>query len=100
MDLFAGAGGATQGLVDAGFNVDAAVENDADAAASYRENHRGSRRPIRRAIVPAGTLLLDCRSVALEMGLVSCQLLGRDCKESDNILRFLGCELGLTEFVR
>lgn len=41
VDLFAGAGGASQGLVDAGFTVVAAIENDANAAASYRQNHPG-----------------------------------------------------------
>lgn len=39
LDLFAGAGGATQGLADAGFNVLGAVENDEAAAKSYRLNH-------------------------------------------------------------
>jgi DNA (cytosine-5)-methyltransferase 1 len=39
IDLFAGAGGATQGLTDAGFHVVAAIENDASAIASYRANH-------------------------------------------------------------
>lgn len=39
IDLFAGAGGATQGLRDAGFEVLGAVEFDASAAKSYRLNH-------------------------------------------------------------
>lgn len=39
VDLFAGAGGATQGLRNAGFTVLGAVENDQSAAASYALNH-------------------------------------------------------------
>lgn len=42
IDLFAGAGGATQGLRDAGFDVIGAVENDADAAETWRLNHPGT----------------------------------------------------------
>jgi DNA (cytosine-5)-methyltransferase 1 len=39
VDLFSGAGGTTQGLREAGYEVLAAVENDAAAAKSYATNH-------------------------------------------------------------
>ncbi|MEE9965099.1 MAG: DNA cytosine methyltransferase [Propionicimonas sp.] len=42
VDLFSGAGGATQGLIDAGFDVVGAVEFDATAAATYRLNHKST----------------------------------------------------------
>jgi DNA (cytosine-5)-methyltransferase 1 len=56
VDLFAGAGGTTQGLKDAGYRVLAAIENDRDAAASYVANHPEARlyeRDIRRVQAPA-----------------------------------------------
>ena len=39
VDLFAGAGGATLGLIDAGLTVLAAIESDPVAAKSYAANH-------------------------------------------------------------
>lgn len=55
VDLFAGAGGATQGLRNAGYDVVAAVEFDPDAAATWRANH------------PGIMLEADVRSVSAQM---------------------------------
>jgi DNA (cytosine-5)-methyltransferase 1 len=39
VDLFAGAGGTTQGLREAGFDVIGAIENDPSACSTFRANH-------------------------------------------------------------
>ncbi|MBI3599344.1 MAG: DNA cytosine methyltransferase, partial [Nitrospinae bacterium] len=39
IDLFCGAGGLSEGLQMAGFSVAAAVENDKNAASTYKKNH-------------------------------------------------------------
>lgn len=39
IDLFCGAGGTSQGLVQAGFNIIGAIDNNRPAIETYRENH-------------------------------------------------------------
>jgi len=41
-DLFAGAGGSTQGLIQGGYRVLSAVEYDSACAKTYRKNHKGT----------------------------------------------------------
>lgn len=43
LDLFSGCGGLSLGLRRAGFDVLAAIDNDALAVSTYRKNHRGTR---------------------------------------------------------
>lgn len=62
IDLFAGAGGATKGLFDAGFDVIGAVEFDPMAAQSYRLNHPTTRlweKDIRRVSAAEVRRVLD-----------------------------------------
>jgi DNA (cytosine-5)-methyltransferase 1 len=42
VDLFCGAGGLSQGLAEAGFEILAAADHDPDACATYRLNHPGT----------------------------------------------------------
>ena len=63
MDLFAGAGGSTQGLVDAGFRVLAAIEQDEDAADSLSVNHPDVH------VLPKDIGEVSPRSLRLKLGL-------------------------------
>lgn len=71
IDLFAGAGGASRGLRDAGFRVLAAVENDPEAAETYRRNHRRVRLYAQdvRTVEPED-LLSACQLVSGELDLL------------------------------
>ena len=56
VDLFAGAGGTTQGLVQAGYAIVGAIENNPAAARTYRTNHPEAwldERDVRRIQAPA-----------------------------------------------
>ena len=95
LDLFAGAGGATQGLKDAGYRVLAAVEKCADAVRTFSANHpevRVLERDIRR--VDPGTLRKSLKLPVGDLDLITacppCQsfsTLGRmDAADSRNDL--------------
>jgi DNA (cytosine-5)-methyltransferase 1 len=76
VDLFAGAGGTTQGLKDAGFAVLAAIENDDDAVATYRANHSEVTvydRDIRRVRAPALAHRLGGKRIGLLTACPPCQ---------------------------
>ena len=65
LDLFAGAGGTTQGLLDAGFRVLAAVEQEEDAATTFSKNHPGT-------VVLAEDIVDICpKSLRMDLGLES-----------------------------
>lgn len=69
VDLFAGAGGATEGLRQAGFEVLGAVESDESAVASYVLNHPGVR--VWRADIRKVTAKSVLRELELQLGQLS-----------------------------
>lgn len=76
VDLFAGAGGTTEGLKNAGFTILAAIENDPDAVATYRVNHSEVEvldRDIRRVQAPALARRLRHERVGLLTACPPCQ---------------------------
>src|SRR6266436_1677847 len=79
IDLFAGCGGLTSGLTAAGFSVLAAIEKDADAAASYRANHPGVKlyecdiRDVSPRRLLRDTTLVGGKSIDLIAGCPPCQ---------------------------
>jgi DNA (cytosine-5)-methyltransferase 1 len=76
VDLFAGAGGTTQGLKNAGFRVLAAIENDADACETYRANHGEVvllDRDIQRVQAPALARRLHGQRIGLLTACPPCQ---------------------------
>ena len=76
IDLFAGCGGLSKGLQQAGFDVRAAVEIDAAAAKSYRKNHPQTNlieRDICQVSADELKKLCGCKPIALLAGCAPCQ---------------------------
>ena len=77
VDLFAGAGGLTRGLRDAGFSVVAAVEIEPNAAKTYRWNNRQTRlieKDIRDpSVLPEIKKALRGKHLSLLAGCAPCQ---------------------------
>lgn len=76
IDLFAGCGGLSQGLVKAGFDVRGAVELDTTAAKSYRRNHPKTNlieRDICKVTAQELRELSGGSSIALVAGCAPCQ---------------------------
>lgn len=76
IDLFSGCGGLSEGLRKAGFNVVAALDNDADSVATYQLNHPSTvifKQDIHRVDVNVIKKLLRGRQLHLLAGCPPCQ---------------------------
>lgn len=65
IDVFAGAGGLSLGLQEAGFEVSAAVETDASSCSTYRHRHQGAK------VFEADIATVDLGSMRGEFSLVA-----------------------------
>ncbi len=76
LDLFAGCGGLSQGLKEAGFKVLVAIEIDSDAAAAYSKNHPETKvikKDLRQVSLSEINKVIDGKNIDVLAGCPPCQ---------------------------